>query len=593
MELVRLWGMSWSRYKVLALVAVILFTEVVAAAFRAGAPHHHNGPHHPAIANSNLLEVIITGLPPRILPNVSLGLNHHVDEQGRQCRLDSNVTPKPVKKRGDDGVPRMTFTPNRRSQEQTVQDSLQQRLKMAVVLAVGGHSDSHYNYGPGGSVNGLMSVWDSWLEYFFSPSSNTSSLILLFDERDFRRQNLTDSKTEYLDSILIKNMGAELVDCAHVRSRHHGTKPHHATHPNNPAVMLTHAASSSSVNGTSSVLGCSPNLPLDSGYRVYFVDVPASNYTKTYTLKGETEVRNVDYSAQRPLLIFATVHPFPKPTWAEKEDEDELFKSWKPFRLNRRYPTNYGYTKMTNWYAYYMLRLQLLDYFDYAAKLDNDVSFVAPFPMPNMPLQMAKGQHYMMMTTKDFYTDDPRISQGVNPCLQSFVHEEIKFCQLSKNDQEAHAVQIDYNPWTWANLNEKNHLLRPGGSNDTTFFEKSMNLTFRAHFLVYWLGMYTAPETIYMAKYWNDWHPRGMWDFRWGDQQWWPRPIAMLGQGNLANEIWHATELESDNERYVVHKLWPRQGTVAKTQYYDPKEGTTKAERDARYAIAAKPLVYR
>jgi hypothetical protein len=567
---------------VLAIISIYFLES--SQAFRPG-----HGPGHGAIAHNNLLEIIMTGLPSRIFPNVSLGLNNNFEEEGRQC----NAAKTTVKKQGADGVPRLTFTPNRRNQDQTVSEALQQRLKLAVVLAVGGHSDSHYNYGPGGSINGLMGVWDSWQEYFFSPSSNTSSLVLLFDERDFRRQNITKNKNEYLDTILIKNMGAELVDCAHVRSRHHGSKIHMQHGHSNPTVMLTSSATKVNGTSTSSFLGCSPNLQLDSGYRVYFIDVAASNYSRSYTLKGEKESRTVDYKNQRPIIIFATVHNFPKPSWAEKEDEDELFKNWKPFRLNRRYPTNYGYTKMTNWYSYYMLRLQLLDYFDYAAKLDNDVSFVAPFPMPNLPYQMSKEQHLMMMTTKDFYTDDPRISQGVNPCLQSFVHEEIKYCGLSKNDQEAHAVQIDYNPWTWVNMNEQNNLLRPGGGNDTTFFEKSMNLTFRAHFLVYWLGLYTAPEAIYMAKYWNDWHPRGMWDFRWGDQQWWPRPIAMLGNGNLDKEIWHATELESDNERYVVHKLWPRQGTVPKTQYYDPFTGTTKAERDARYAIAAKPLVYR
>jgi hypothetical protein len=36
------------------------------------------------------------------------------------------------------------------------------------------------------------------------------------------------------------------------------------------------------------------------------------------------------------------------------------YKDWKPFRLNRRYPTNYGYVKMTNWYAYHMLDLKVI-----------------------------------------------------------------------------------------------------------------------------------------------------------------------------------------------------------------------------------------
>ena len=45
---------------------------------------------------------------------------------------------------------------------------------------------------------------------------------------------------------------------------------------------------------------------------------------------------------------------------------------------------------------------------------------------------------------------------------------------------------------------------------------------------------------------------------RWGDQQWWPRPISMFGEGNLNKEIDHYDEINTDNEKYLVHKLWPR-----------------------------------
>jgi hypothetical protein len=30
----------------------------------------------------------------------------------------------------------------------------------------------------------------------------------------------------------------------------------------------------------------------------------------------------------------------------------------------------------------------------------------------------------------------------------------------------------------------------------------------------------------------------GMWDYRWGDQQWWPRPIAMYGTGNVSADLY-------------------------------------------------------
>ena len=120
----------------------------------------------------------------------------------------------------------MKFTPNRRLQDETISDAIEGSLQLGgfsnkqsfltVVLAVGGHNGDHgnYNYGSEGSLNGLLVVWDSWLQYFFSVSSNTTSLLLFFDERDFNASNvkrLADSGTqrsrkEYLDHILNNNM---------------------------------------------------------------------------------------------------------------------------------------------------------------------------------------------------------------------------------------------------------------------------------------------------------------------------------------------------------------------------------------------------
>lgn len=173
----------------------------------------------------------------------------------------------------------------------------------------------------------------------------------------------------------------------------------------------------------------------------------------------------------------------------------------------------------------------------------------------------------MLCSAKGWYQDDPRISQGVKQCLFSYLDEQTK--------QKCNGRKII-----------------PGGFNDSTFFETTYNTTFRAHFLIYWLGLYTAPETKQLAKYWNDWHPKGMWDYRWGDQQWWPRPIAMFGSGQLSREIFHYDTINTDNEKYVVHKLWPRQGTVPKAAYYNPFNESTRRDRDEIYKKAAKAFIY-
>jgi hypothetical protein len=258
------------------------------------------------------------------------------------------------------------------------------------------------------------------------------------------------------------------------------------------------------------------------------------------------------------------------PSWAAGQDEETLYIHWRPNRLNRRYPTNYGYVKMTNWYAYYMLNLQLLDFFDYASKLDSDVGFASPFPDPNLPLRMAKNGTKMLATQQQWYNDDGRITQGTRQCLEAYIDEESKLCGkgAKKNGKDI----------VW---------FRPGGENATVLWEGNLNLTFRAHFLVYWLGLYAAPEVKAMAKYWNDWHPRGMWDYRWGDQQWWPRPIAVFGTGDIAKDIERWEEINTDNNRYVVHKIWPRYGTIKGTRYFN-YSGSTRAIRDAQFNISAK-----
>lgn len=503
----------------------------------------------------NVLDISIAGLQNRIFPNVSYGLENDNDYQ-RQCsssgRLKEHV--------GATGKNEMVFTPNRRVHNETLGDADHQRLQLGFVLVVGGHNDNVYDYGPAGSVNGLMSVWDSWLEHFFTVSSNTTSIVLLFDERDFNRQNNTRSKKEYLDNILIWNMGAEPVDCVHLQNKKfdtlHEVFKNHVTHPRRKKHShVPHhgpaAVNHSHINRKSSFMSTffdrSNDLGIDQGYRLYYIDVAHAGSPH-----------------QLPLIIFAAVYSFPKPAWAEKEDEEQLFVHWRPFRLNKRYPTNYAYTKYTNWYAHHMLNLKVLDFFDYAGKLDSDVSFVAPFPEPNLPRRMANSGALMLVTQKEWYSDDPRISAGVRACLDAYTAEENKHCETVQNRKG----------------------LVPRGMSSPLFWEGGMERTFRAHFLVYWLGLYTSPETKHMSKFWNDWHPHGMWDYRWGDQQWWPRPIAMFGSGDIDKEIDRFDLINTDNEKYVVHKLWPRQSTIKLTRYYNVS-GSTRKERDALFADAA------
>lgn len=433
----------------------------------------------------------------------------------------------------------MHFTPNRHPQEYTLKD-YHAPSQLGFILALGGHSNEHYDYGPYGSLNGLMAIWDSWVENFFTVVSNTTSIVMLLDERDFKRQNYTSSKVTYIDSILINNMGASPADCVHFRNRRHfrtheGSDERHSRHRPAPT-------------------GCTSNfLDLDEGYRVYYIDVNAIDNT----------------TDNQPFIIFAGIRHFPPPEWAKNEDEEHLYIHYRPYRLPRGFKTNYGYVKMTNWYSYHMLGLQILDYFDYGGKLDNDVSFVNKFPTPNLPLMMNEMKAKMLVTEAGWYNDDPRVAQGTKECLYKYMEQMSRQCGF---------------------INSQDQII-PGGINATILWESNLNLTFRAHFLVFWLGLYTSSETVKLAKYWNEFSPRGMWDYRWGDQQWWPRPIAMFGSGNVDTDIYHYWVINSTNEKYVVHKEYPRSYTVAKTSYFN-FSGSNKLIRSQQYELAKKPFVY-
>lgn len=127
------------------------------------------------------------------------------------------------------------------------------------------------------------------------------------------------------------------------------------------------------------------------------------------------------------------------------------------------------------------------------------MSFVAPFPEPNLALKLASRGVKMMGTHDSSFNDEKRVCQGVKKCLHAFIDMESQRCQTLKGKSVA-AVPQDL---LW---------LKPGGLKASLFWENDMSATFRAHFVVFWLGLYAAPEVKAMSKYWNDWH--GMWDYR-------------------------------------------------------------------------------
>ena len=67
---------------------------------------------------------------------------------------------------------------------------------------------------------------------------------------------------------------------------------------------------------------CDNKLKLDQTYYVY-----------SYDVRRFTNSSNSIANGQAPLIVFAAVHEFPKPDWANEQDEDTLFIHWRPSRL--------------------------------------------------------------------------------------------------------------------------------------------------------------------------------------------------------------------------------------------------------------------
>ena len=149
------------------------------------------------------LDIYIPDLGNRVFTNVSLGLDADLARHGHQCSPEDGKK-RAVGAHGDGSS--MAYTPNRRPQEDTLLDAHLQKLQLAFVVALGGHRMGGYNYGASGSINGLGAVWDSWTDHFMARTSNTTSLILLLDERDFLVQNATRDKTYVLYALMYLNV---------------------------------------------------------------------------------------------------------------------------------------------------------------------------------------------------------------------------------------------------------------------------------------------------------------------------------------------------------------------------------------------------
>jgi hypothetical protein len=158
----------------------------------------------------------------------------------------------------------------------------------------------------------------------------------------------------------------------------------------------------------------------------------------------------------------------------------------------------YTYVKYTNAYVYHLLRLQILDYFEYFAKIDTDMFIRGRLPA-NIVRMMRSGDK-LLLTPYALVTDGLR---GVEHVMDGYVQEERERC---RNDTVRPASEED-SPLHWKR-----------GSEWQTVY---------SNFMVGALSFYTAPEVLHLAEEYMA-HSRVMLEERWVDQQWWTHPLAMM-----------------------------------------------------------------
>lgn len=74
---------------------------------------------------------------------------------------------------------------------------------------------------------------------------------------------------------------------------------------------------------------------------------------------------------------------------------------------------------------------------------------------------------------------------------------------------------------------------------------------------------------------------------RWGDQQYWPRPLALFSEQDIATDYDHFSQLDADAGVYMSHKPYPLFLTVRTTSYFHIN-GSNKETRLKLYTEAAK-----
>eukprot|EP00667_Euglena_gracilis_P011932 EG_transcript_12224 len=223
--------------------------------------------------------------------------------------------------------------------------------------------------------------------------------------------------------------------------------------------------------------GCALLRSLDSGYIAY----------QGRTLPGP---------AGRPFFVLiGTTRVDPPPSVARRNLTKVL----------GRWPL--GYVSANTWYVHQMFDLQLLHFFDFFIKLDDDVRFFQPLPATFFAEIVGPTQSLFFHTGP--YLEPPHIVKGLVGFIETYFDLESDRCA-----RQVHPACMG-KPW----------------------FEQKRK-TYWGNFNGGWLGFFTSPEVRMFSWLWLH-YPDGRWAHRWTDQKYWKQALGAFHNGSRVARLSH------------------------------------------------------
>ena len=424
-----------------------------------------------------------------IFHNVSLGLRH--DYRSHNATSEYCALLKQTSKKMSDGSVRLSFTPNRKPQKETVSNA-----KLITVLV----DDNLY----------LLTTFESWKPNYFLRGKR--SVVILFDYMKYELLQDQKNSVKDLDSFYYNlfevNLGLT------------------------PACVEISSHSNANVNKSE----CSHHLNLDQGYRVYSYSGPTSknNYGVVFAsvykfpnpylnqfyddrdygsteawkdscFRGFFDFMKYDENLLRCMnesRVNGATHSYL--SQFSSSDSDTKQQQQQPTTSARHHhdqrqlnKESYTYIKYNTWYPHGSFHLELIDFFDYFMKLDSDVWLHKPIPS-DMLLHMAREGAFL--------------ATG--------------FTELTRDGDRG---QVNETNWYVSNLANTCKIDRLVPAFHPKVIKKFEEVNY-GNFMVTWLGFYTSPQLMHYSRDWSK--APSMFHHRWGDQQYWTISLLWFHRHN-------------------------------------------------------------